>query len=345
VAEISKFCRDARSIARVWGIHILKQRHRRKLQLESIRAAMARPDFPKKQRSGYPAAEIILWGKCYVELNKNKHEFVVSPESIHASPNGFAGQEVPKEGEFSLSVDPKEAAEKRKQAIWVRFQKGERVSNEDKRFAGIPSYEVAEDDGRDEIAGQEGVANHIRRHFNFPCTKMDISRWLRGRNLPPNCAEHFPQAFLSGRFRKSAVDAWGQKYLVKWPGTPDLLPLKDSRTKTEDLTFERANFEFELFKKAHSDEYILRTDHENALRSAGATVWARFCRVVEQELITGLEAFLKTMEVQSPKSKVQSQDRWQKVFQAILDDARMRHNAAVDALQKEFAGQTDLTTK
>jgi hypothetical protein len=73
------------------------------------------------------------------------------------------------------------------------------------------------------------------------------------------------------------------------------------------------------------------------MRSAGAIVWARLCRCIETELIKGLEEFLK---IQKPEVRSQKpEDKWQKTAQSILDDARARHRAAVDAMQKEFAGQ------
>src|ERR1017187_6776464 len=202
--QTPKFCRDARAIASAWGAEVYVARGLRAQQLAPVLAAMARADFPRKTTKparGWKYDEIAAWGKINVAA---EGRMIIISEPVAP---GVA------DGDGKPPPDKLEADKIRKQSIWLRYTKGQRVSIEDKRFAGIQDNDTAPGDIIG--GGQEGVAEYIRN--NFPgcvCNKMDISRWMRGLHLPMGCTENFPPPPLSGRHKKSIVGSWVEKYLV-----------------------------------------------------------------------------------------------------------------------------------
>lgn len=277
----SKFCRDARAIAAAWGAHVYAQRGQRARQLAPVLAAAARPDFPAKQKRGWLRSDVETWGRTNVAAEGRIiiiSELSSADQANGANGNGRQPNLIPQ--------DKTEADKIRKQSIWLRYTKGQRVSAEDKRFAGIPDSDGS---GPGDIigGGQEGVAEYIRN--NYPgcvCNKMDISRWMRGLHLPSGCTENFPPSPLSYRHKKSLIQPWVEKYLVK-TSAPGELPLRlDYRSEKERLDFERSQEEFKLWRQEHDNKYMLVDDHERTLAAAGQTV-----KLATRE----------TMEVQLPK--------------------------------------------
>jgi hypothetical protein len=73
----ARYCRNIRAIAVAFGLAVLKQRHRMKSQLAPVTAATLRPDFPKKQKPGWPRAEVVAWGLQHVQLSKDRRGITI----------------------------------------------------------------------------------------------------------------------------------------------------------------------------------------------------------------------------------------------------------------------------
>ena len=159
---------------------------------------------------------------------------------------------------------------------------------------------------------------------------MDVSRWMRGQNLPLGCTQPLPPGHLSGRHKKSLLRPWGESNLRPKNGTPNLPGLVDYRNEREKVAFERSRDEYKLWLQENSDKHMLVEEHDSILAGCATEYWQRTVQCIERELVAGLEAQLKSM----PDDATIGTAR-----QAIIAEARARHLAAVDAMQREFAGQ------
>ena len=313
-----KFCRNAASVARVLGIRLLKQRKRRSVQLEEVRSWMGQPDFPKRAKFGWPAGDVAQW---HDKRNGNGH----------GKPDLFTDDAKIKE--MRVKAIRMAYAEGKKPDYFRSFQLAELIACKIPKEFIDKIFGTENGTESDEIGGgQEGIAEFFRREFNYPCHKMDVSRWLRGQSLPHGCTDPLPAGHLSGRHKKSVLRVWGSKYLPRPDANGQLGLSGDIRSQSEKLSFARQQDEYELWKQQNSDKYILKTDHETALRSAGAIVWARFVRCLETELPAGLEAQLKAIPAdQAIGSQVQ----------AVMAEVRRRHLAIVDSIQRELSEQVN----
>ena len=114
----TKFLRDARAIAKAWGVAIYDKRKMRAMQLEPVHAAMRLWEedgrskmedgkksihppsstlHPRRAPNGWPKEEVVTWGLSHMELNKDRRTLTLvkkvrSPESTVQSPNGGAGE-------------------------------------------------------------------------------------------------------------------------------------------------------------------------------------------------------------------------------------------------------------
>ncbi len=312
----TKFCRNAPAIAKAFGIRLFRQRHRKHAQLSEIRKWMAETTFPKKHKHGWQTTELIAWKSA--RNGKNGHpvdglfadDAKIKAMRKNAIRQAYAEAQPPS---FFRKFDLKElvAAELPKELIDKIFGQTQVDSDE------LPG-------------GQEGIAEFFRREFNYPCHKMDISRWMRGQNLPAGCTEPLPAGHLSGRHKKSILRVWASKNLPRTQPNGELQLGGDIRSQSEKLSFQRQQDEYALWKQEKSKLYMLVSDHDSALRSAGTIIWPRITSILEQQLIQGLEAQLKAMPDDAKVGKS---------VQAIVAEARARHQKAVDDLQREMAGQ------
>ena len=310
-----KFCRNAASVARVLGIRLFKQRKRRSVQLEEVRSWMGQPDFPKRAKFGWPAEEVAQWHDKRTGTNG------------HGNPDLFTDDAKIKE--MRVKAIRMAYAEGKKPDYFRSFQLAELIACKiPKEF--IDKIFGSTSDDSDVLYGQEGVSNFFREEFSYSCNNMDVSRWLKGTNLPYGCSEPLPPGFRSGRYKKSVCRPWGSKYLQRKPGSPELPLNGDIRKQSEELAFKKQQKEYDLYCQQTDGLHILKTDHETALRSAGAIVWARFVRCLETALPAGLEAQLKAIPAEQA---VGAQ------VQAVMAEVRRRHQAAVDAIQRELGEQ------
>ena len=334
----ARFLRDARAIARAWGCAVLEQRNRRQEQLAPVRAACGREDFPKKQARGWLRDEVMALGAAWVEVSKDKRTIKIKE---HPTPNSEL--RTPNSGNGDLPIQPEDLNGGQKSlfnftteelraahilALKRIYAEGtRRLSPEEKRMIGV---QVTDDDeGTDEIGGgHEGIAEAIRREFKVECHKSYVSDWLKGKRYPCPGSPPMPASHRSGFHKKSLVFPWYRQHVLKTDTGMDLpLHNADHRSRREKAEADMAEMAAELKRRESNNKWMLVADHESALRGAGAFVWARLCRCLEQELILGLEAQLKNLP---PDAEIGKQ------LPGIMAEARRRHMAAVDGLQAEF---------
>jgi hypothetical protein len=180
------------------------------------------------------------------------------------------------------------------------------------------------------MGGRKGVASFINLAYQGRINtrsdfvnQMTISRWLRGEFLPRQCHELFPPPDGAGRFSKAKVCAWVEKYLLgPSPGIePDMAAIPDMTDYDQELKKEKAlkaRREREEYEKAHDGKWMLRSDAHDTITSLMGMIWPRFWRMVEFELIAGLADAVR-------RGLTPAQ---------LVDDARSRHQAAIDAFAK-----------
>jgi len=342
--------KNAEAVAAAIGLQLYDAKLRwkqRVAQLDTVRAAIARADFPQKKAKGFPRAEVMAWIAECVELHQGGRKFVIHdlPLRVADSKEQKASGDLPVQA-VPAAVDlfePASAQFEKTLDLWE-----DKLSNPEKWLATpIQLWQMRQlekhrphlfknaaapgvtDNETDEFqGGLEAVAAFIQLKFpGVNCNKMDISRWRHGKFLPDGCSEPFPPSHQSGRNSKKKIEAWVVRYLKtnatdqNIPGVVDNLDYERLQKK---LNFERAQAEYEVWKQSESKKFMLVTDHESSLRNFGAIVWSRFCKVVERDLIHGLREKCKAT---LPPD----------LCEIVIADARARHDAAVDALQKEFA--------
>jgi hypothetical protein len=180
------------------------------------------------------------------------------------------------------------------------------------------------------MGGRKGVASFINLAFQGRLNtrsafvnQMSISRWLRGEFLPRQCRELFPPPDGAGRFSKAKVSAWVEKYLLTPSPTieSDVAVIPDMTDYDQEFRKERAlkaRREREEYEKAHDGKWMLCSDAQDSLTRILGISWPRFWRMVEFELIAGLADAVR-------RGLTPAQ---------LVEDARSRHQAAIDAFAK-----------
>ena len=302
----ARFCRNVRAIAGAWGCDVLKQRVRRYDQLAPVRAAVLRPDFPKKTKSGWPCAEVVAWATQHVQLSKDKRTFTLvenqPPPPDPAQPGVVA------EGDLFLKLTPEELAAQQKRRLDyfedIHLHPGERLApsglsflrlsgreRDDLRasrpwlFQNAPVESPAAVDGGDEFTGGvEAVAAYIQMKFpGVICNKTDISRWQHMKFLPDGCTEQFPPSHDSGRNSKRKIDAWIVKY-KKPSGTEQNLPGVDNtdyEREQKKLNFIRAQEEFKVWQQGNSNKFMETTSVEGFIDGFGTWIGMQQDKLIE----------------------------------------------------------------
>lgn len=145
----------------------------------------------------------------------------------------------------------------RRKNIWIRYGKGQSITRDDKKFAGIDSKPKPEDG---KVRNYKAVAEYIRQHHGFTCSTMTISRWTNGRDLPPGCLEPFPQCGPDNMHSIAAFMPWVNTHLPKPTDAIKSGEFKDYRSAKEELDYKRAAEEFAHWQKETSGMYVLTTE-------------------------------------------------------------------------------------
>ena len=264
----TSFFRDARAIAVAWGLTVLRQRHRRHKQLEPVKAAMARADFPKKQKRGWSRPEVELFGKKFVRPAKDARSLTVSdsPQSTVVS------LDVDQTGELFLT--PEQALQGRLDRLQEMYLHPEKFETK------IAQWEVEELrvhrpqiwSRNAELADGASIRPHgdcnsitevarvIAQHFEVDCRKQYVSDWRQGKRLPTGVPLLPPPDPKSNRYDVPAVLAWYEKYILKRVNgaavTRDMgMVLVDERDKAELEEIEHQRW----LREKERGEYVHRT--------------------------------------------------------------------------------------
>jgi hypothetical protein len=320
----SKFCRTAVAIAKAWGAVPYHSFCRKLLakQLEPVRAAMARSDFPKKVKQGFPHDQIFQFGKRFVEVSNRGRDITVRTEA-RPETNGH--------GDFQLS-DPKEKKRIRIEALTRAFffRQGRKLDPqelEELREAGIITRENSLADGQypKSVKGQPQIASLINHKFKITCHRAIVQRWRKQAPIP------FPPPDDRGEYNVSDCFSWVEKVVIrKNTATGDAGDLFAQASEWEARGKIAKEKHEEWVRQKERGGWVKIEELDSAMAGCATEYWQRTVQCIERELIAGLEAQLKGMPDDSTLGKVRQQ---------IIADARARHLAAVDSMQREFAGQ------
>lgn len=143
---------------------------------------------------------------------------------------------------------------------------------------GLVRNEIAD---AGEISGSTACAEFIRKVFNYPCQKQDVTHWSRGRKLPPG-AKQFPLKDGAGRFKALEVEAWCKESLPDMAGKKGGTT-KDPRQRKEEADARRAEMEADEMERQTSGKWILFASVKSHINGMAAKVCGFFDRAIEDK--------------------------------------------------------------
>ena len=184
------------------------------------------------------------------------------------------------------------------------------------------------------IANGDACAEFIRKTFQFPCTRKDVSDWMRGRRLPVG-ASPFPLKTTDGHFKAIEVESWGKAYLPK-VGSSNGNAGKDPRQIKEANEARISQLEADELERSLSNKWIQFAIVKNYVFGMAGRVCLFYDKMIEDS--DGLRKIVRnTLEgFVTPEQILVIDERLAIAFISANDDLKAEFKRAQLDAQKHF---------
>lgn len=274
-----KYAANNRQIASALGLNP----HKRGV-LADIGLWLKDPEFPKKERRGWPVEKVRAWHKSFIAR--------------------------------APLFSPEELLESRRAALRAKFAAGKPLSREDKaELRNMGLLPLSTDDAeaapepvtdsplgfaQNQAALTEKLARHFGQRAGIILSENKVSEWLRGKGLPTSAP--LPPTKIRGRFNVQEWANWIEQWIIVRDASGqtemDLGRLADTYIHKKAIADGRLKeIELENAEREHSAKWILRAVASATMDAFVAKLLAIIRHENERADVVALREYCRTLQL------------------------------------------------